>query len=79
MKQRLCEYANCERQSTALTINDPSGTRARPAFCSKVHAALYLLGQVGHRKLAIKLEKDLGWGTKRPKPAYYAPFKVSKK
>lgn len=57
MKDRLCQYGNCEIETTTVTVN--YGTRIpveRPAFCGAVHAALWLLAREGHRTLAREIE-----------------------
>lgn len=58
MKPRLCQWGNCDKEEVAVTINIPAALE-RPAFCSELHAACYLLAKLGHRALAKELDEHL--------------------
>ena len=62
-RPKLCQYGNCQIETTTpVSVND--GLRKeRPSFCGRTHAALYLLSQEGHRKLATDLEKQFACTT----------------
>jgi hypothetical protein len=59
MKNRLCQYGNCDVETTTITVNCGD---ERPAFCGACHAALWLLQREGHRAIAAKLEQQLKTG-----------------
>jgi hypothetical protein len=42
MKDRLCQYGNCQNETTVVTLS-VRHSHERPSFCSINHAALYLM------------------------------------
>lgn len=64
MRQRLCQYANCQIDTTNVIVTDGAGGKPmeRPAFCGRMHAALWLLDREGHRELARQIEEGLATG-----------------
>lgn len=57
MGNRLCQFGNCQIDTTFVTLNYNS--EERPAFCSATHAALWLLQREGHKEIAANLEARL--------------------
>jgi hypothetical protein len=59
VKERMCDYGNCEETKVAVTVNFKN--EERPAFCCAEHAAMWLL------KRDSRLNKftlsDLDWLT----------------
>lgn len=65
MKQSPCQYPGCRIACTTVVISDRHGGD-KPAFCGRVHAALWLLAEEGHRDLARELEDDFASGREQP-------------
>jgi len=49
MKDRLCDYGDCEETKVAVTVNFKN--EERPAFCCAEHAALWLLKRTHMNKV----------------------------
>jgi hypothetical protein len=52
MKDRLCQYGNCQNYKSTVTLS-VLHSGERPSFCSTEHAALYLLRE--DRELSNKV------------------------
>jgi hypothetical protein len=54
MKDRLCQYGNCQNETTVVTLS-VRHSGERPSFCSINHAALYLMvtGYGGTRRASV--------------------------
>lgn len=42
-RAHVCQHGNCESTETPIAVSTATG---RPKFCSELHAALFLIGQV---------------------------------